>query len=124
MASLAELRLASIAVVAAAFVASPAQAAYSGTVNQGQKRASLTGSGPVVVTTGGGVFRHGAIGPGFASDRDFDSSKPGDQTVGDRDGWQLNVTGGGRDSLELREGEPTNPVAFAFGHTFFPGGVP
>jgi hypothetical protein len=106
-------------------VAAPAAgAAYHGTVNLGQKRGSLTGSGPVVVSTGGGVFHHGGIGAGFASDRDFDSVKPGEQTVGDRDGWQLNVTGGGHDSLELREGGPTNPVAFGFGHTFFPGGVP
>jgi hypothetical protein len=90
-------------------VAAPAAgAAYHGTVNLGQKRGSLTGSGPVVVSTGGGVFHHGGIGAGFASDRDFDSVK----------------TGGGHDSLELREGGPTNPVAFGFGHTFFPGGVP
>lgn len=117
-------RLASSTLIAFAVAAPAAGAAYTGTVDQGQKRAALTGSGPVVVTTGGGLFHHGAIGPGFASDRDFDPGKPGEQTVGDRGGWQLNVTGGGHDSLELHEGEATNPVAFGFGHTFFPGGVP
>ncbi|HKP90762.1 MAG TPA: hypothetical protein VJT75_12415 [Thermoleophilaceae bacterium] len=117
-------RLASLVLAALTVPAGAAHAAYTGTVDVDQRRASLTGSGPVVVTTGGGAFHHGAIGAGFASDRDFDSVKPGDQTVGDRDGWQLNVSGGGHDSLELREGEPTDPVAFGFGHTFFPGGVP
>src|SRR4051812_24731353 len=72
-----------------------AQAAYTGTVNLGQKRAALVGSGPVVTTTGGGVFHHGAIGAGFASDRDFDSVKPGEQAVPDGGGWQLDVTGEG-----------------------------
>lgn len=113
-----------VAALLALALAPAADAAYTGTVNLGQKRASLTGSGPVIVTTGAGLFHHGAIGAGFASDRDFDSVKPGDQTVADTGGWELNVTGGGHDQLELREGEATNPVAFGFGHTFFPGGVP
>jgi hypothetical protein len=64
------------------------------------------------------------LGPGFASDADFDSSTPGDQSVPDSGGWTVNVTGGGGDALALQEGEPTDPVAFASGHTFFPGGVP
>ncbi|MFL5781086.1 MAG: hypothetical protein ACJ760_07235, partial [Thermoleophilaceae bacterium] len=113
-----------VAILAALAVPAACEAAYTGTVNQSQKRASLTGSGPVVVTTGGGVFHHGAIGAGFATDRDFDSVKPGEQTVADRDAWRLDVTGGGHDGLELREGEATNPVAFGFGHDVFPGGVP
>jgi hypothetical protein len=118
------VRAAVAAAVALLALAPGAGAAYTGTVNLGQKRASLTGSGPVVVMTTGGLFRHTAIGAGFASDYDFDTVAPGDQTVADRDGWQLNVTGGGHDPLELREGESTSPVAFGFGHTFFPGGVP
>lgn len=118
------MRAALATAVALLAMAPAAGAAYTGTVDVGQKRASLTGSGSVVVTTGAGVFHHRAMGTGFASGRDFDSVKPGEQTVPDGGGWELNVTGGGHDQLELREGESTNPVAWGFGHTFFPGGVP
>jgi Ca2+-binding RTX toxin-like protein len=44
--------------------------------------------------------------------------------VPDSGGWALNVTGGGKDRLTVKEGEPAGPLSYAFGHTFFPGGVP
>jgi hypothetical protein len=100
-----------------------AQAAYTGSVDAGARTATLTGSAPVSVSTSGGVLHHGNLGPGFASDIDFDSTAAGDQTVPDTGGWAVNVTGGGSDTLEVVEGEPV-AVAYASGHTFFPGGVP
>lgn len=86
--------------------------------------ATLSGSGSVVISTGGGLLHHRNLGPGFADGTDFDSSQPGDQTVPDTGQWAVNVTGGGHDSVEVDEGEATNPVSYAFGHTFFPGGTP
>jgi hypothetical protein len=85
---------------------------------------TLTGSGPVQLSTGGGILHHGDLGPAFADGTDFDSSQPGDQTVPDASGWTVNVTGGGSDTLEIDEGEATDPVSYNFGHTFFPGGTP
>jgi hypothetical protein len=113
-----------LAVTALAVAAPTADAAYTGTVDQGAKTATVTGSGPVGLSTSGGLVRHKDIGPGFASDADFDSSAAGDQTVPDTGGWAVTATGGGRDRLEIEEKEPTNPISFASGHTFFPGGVP
>jgi len=97
---------------------------YSGTVQTATQQVTLTGTGNVVLSTGGGVLHHGDLGTGFASGTDFDSTQPGDQTVPDTGGWTIDVTGGGHDSLEVDEGEATNPVSYAFGHTYYPGGTP
>lgn len=113
-----------LAVAASLACASAAQAAYTGTVDGGSTSAALNGSGAVTITTAGGLLHHGDLGPGFASDADFDSATPGEQTVPDSGRWTLNVTGGGKDRLTIGEGEPAGPLSFAFGHTFFPGGVP
>ena len=117
-------RAVALGAVALAVFAAPAQAAYTGSVDTGAQTANITGNGDLVVSTGGGVLHHGDVGPGFASDADFDSAAPGDQTVPDTGGWALTATGGGSDSLTVQEGEPTTPLSFASGHTFFPGGVP
>jgi hypothetical protein len=101
-----------------------ARADYSGTVDATTKVASLTGSGAVVITTSGGLLQHNALGGGFTSAQDFDSTQPGAQTVPDTGQWELDVTGGGQDSLEIDEGEPAGPMTFASGHTFVPGGTP
>ena len=116
----------SLAIAAAALlIAAPtASADYTGTVDSGSHTAALTGSGNPTITPSGGVLRHEPIGPGFASDADFDSTAAGDQTVPDTGGWTLNVSGGGKDRLTVQEGEPAGPLSYAFGHTFFPGGVP
>jgi Ca2+-binding RTX toxin-like protein len=114
------LRLLPATAVAAALLAvvpGSAAAAYNATVDGGSHTATLTGSGPITLSTAGGVVRH----DGSA---DFDSAAAGEQTVPDSGGWTVNVTGGGKDALTIEEGEPTDPVAFAAGHTFFPGGVP
>jgi hypothetical protein len=117
--------IASVLAVAASLVcAQAASAAYTGTVDAGSTSAALTGSGDTTITTAGGLLHHGDIGAGFASDADFDSAAAGDQTVPDTGRWTLDVTGGGKDTLTLSEGEPPALVSFAFGHTFFPGGVP
>jgi hypothetical protein len=111
--------------VAASLGAAPvADAAYTGSVDAGQTTAALSGSGSPTITTSGGVLHHSELGPGFASETDFDSTAAGDQTVPDSGRWTLNVTGGGKDTLTVQEGEPAGPLSFAFGHTFFPGGVP
>lgn len=115
------IALASVAVLTSAPIAS---AAYTGSVDPGASSAALTGSGAATITTAGGILHHGDIGPGFASDADFDSAAGGDQTVPDTGGWTLNVSGGGKDRLTVQEGEPAGPLSYAFGHTFFPGGVP
>jgi hypothetical protein len=113
-----------LAAVALLVPASGASAAYTGSVDSGGHTAALTGSGAPTITTAGGVLHHSDVGPGFASDADFDSTAAGDQTVPDSGGWTLNVTGGGKDKLAVKEGEPAGPLSYAFGHTFFPGGVP
>jgi hypothetical protein len=59
----------------------------------------------------------GALGSGFADGTDFDSTQAGDQTAPDAADWTVNVTGGGSDTLEIDEGEATNPVSYNFGHT-------
>jgi hypothetical protein len=101
-----------------------ASADFTGTVDGGSKTAALTGSGSPTITPSGGVLHHSVLGPGFASDADFDSAAAGDQTVPDTGQWTLNVTGSGKDKLTVQEGEPAGPLSYAFGHTFFPGGVP
>jgi hypothetical protein len=116
-----------VVLTALVLLAMPASAlaAYTGTVDVSQKTATLSGSGTVSLSTGGGVLHHAAdLGPGFSSDTDFDSSAAGDQTVPDAGGWSVSVAGGGKDTFDVSEGEATNPVTFASGHTFFPGGVP
>lgn len=118
-------RAIALATVALALVApSGAQAAYAGAVDGANSSATLTGSGDLSLSTGGGVVHHGDVGPGFASDADFDSTAAGDQTVPDTGGWTVTAVGGGGDSMAIREGETTSPLSFAFGHTSFPGGVP
>jgi hypothetical protein len=99
-----------------------ALADYTGTIT-GQT-ASLKGSGSVVLTTSGGLVHHNAIGSGFASDTDFDSSAAGVQTVPDTGGWEVDVTGGGSDTLEVDEGEAANPVTYESGHDMYPIGTP
>jgi hypothetical protein len=113
-------------VVAFVFALAPAvaQADYTASVNTATETVTMTGSGPVDLSTGGGILRHGGLGSGFADGTDFDSSQAGDQTVPDASGWTINVTGGGSDTLEVDEGEATNPVSYNFGHTFVPGGTP
>jgi hypothetical protein len=113
-----------LAAVALGLSAPVASATYTGTVDSGSNTATLTGSGAALITAAGGVLHHGDAGPGFASDADFDSAAAGDQTVPDTGGWTLNVSGGGKDKLTVQEGEPAGPLSYAFGHTFFPGGVP
>ena len=111
------------AIVALAASAPAASAAYSGAVDAGSQTATLTGSGRVALSTGGGLVHHGDLGPGFASGTDFDSSAPGDQTVPDTGGWTISARGGGADALEIQEGETLTPITYAFGHTTFPGGL-
>jgi hypothetical protein len=113
-----------VAAVALAGLAVPAAAdgAYSGTVDAGAKTATLSGSGPLSISTAGGLLHHDSNG--FNSDADFDSAAAGDQTVPSAAGWSVDVTGGGPDALEIREGEATSPVGFASGHTSFPNGTP
>ena len=113
-----------LAALALGVAAPSANAAYTGSVDTGGSSATLTGGGPVALSTGGGLVHHGDLGPGFASDADFDSSAPGDQTVPDTGGWTLTATGSGSDNFDIQEGEATSPVFYASGHTFFPGGVP
>jgi hypothetical protein len=109
-------------VLAGLAVPATAGAAYTGTVDAGAETATLNGSGSLSVSTGGGLLHHSSAG--FASDADFDSAAAGDQTVPSAAGWSVNVTGSGEDMLDIRENETTNPVAFASGHTSFPGGTP
>src|SRR3954453_14896140 len=113
------------ALVLALVAPAAAEAAYSGAVDASARTAALTGSGTVAITASGGVLHHaGDLGPGFASGSDFDSSAPGDQVVPDSGRWTVTVPGGGKDTLDLTEGEPASPVTYASGHTFYPGGVP
>jgi hypothetical protein len=113
-----------LASAALALVAAPAaHADYTGTVDAGAHTATLTGSGIILLSTKDGLVHHDTAS-GIGSSDDFDSQTPGDQTVPDSGGWTVNVTGGGKDKLLIDEGEPTNPLSFAFGHTSFPGGVP
>jgi hypothetical protein len=111
---------------AALAVAAPAAAAatYTGSVDAGARTATIAGKGNAKLSTEGALVHHGDIGPGFASATDFDSSAAGEQTVPDSGGWTVTATGGGNDLLEIEEKEPTSPISFASGHTFFPGGVP
>jgi hypothetical protein len=97
---------------------------YHGKVKASSKTVTLTGSGNVRLSTGGGVLHHGSLGTGFASAEDFDSTRAGVQTVPDTGQWQVNVSGGGSDTLEVDEGERTSPVSYTSGHTFVPGGTP
>jgi hypothetical protein len=114
-----------IAVLGGSLIAAGvARADYTGSVDPGSQTVTLSGAGPVVITTSGGVLQHNNLGAGFAGPTDFDSSQPGVQTVPDTGGWTVNVTGSGSDSLEIDEGEATDPVAYASGHTFTPGGTP
>jgi hypothetical protein len=124
-----------LAVAVSAAMAPAAQAVYDGSVNAGSSTATLTGIGSVAITAKGGLLHHDAVaapgsGSAFASDTDFDSTAAGDQTVPDTGGWTVNVSSGdddevpGKDFLFVNEGEPPGPLAYAFGHTFFPGGVP
>jgi hypothetical protein len=113
-----------LAATVLALAAPAAHAAYTGTVDPSAQTATLTGSQSIGLVTRDGLVQHGDIGPGFASEADFDSTQPGDQTVPDTGGWSITATGGGGDTLDVQEGEPVDPVSFAFGHTFFPGGVP
>jgi hypothetical protein len=117
-------RAAALAAFALALVAAPAQAAYTGSVDASASTATLTGSGDLTISTRGGVLHHADAGPGFASDVDFDSAAAGDQTVPDSGGWTITAAGAGEDALAIEERESTSPLSFAFGHTFFPGGVP
>jgi hypothetical protein len=71
-----------------------------------------------------GLVYHSNLGPAFDDGTDFDTTTAGVQTVPDSGGWTFNMTGGGKDELRIEEFEPTSPASFAFGHTFFPGGVP
>jgi hypothetical protein len=120
-----KLRARGIVAVTFVFALAPAiaRADYTGSVAAGTQTVTLQGSGPVQLSTAGGVLHHGSLGS-FADGTDFDSSQSGDQTVPDASGWTINVTGGGSDTLEIDEGEATNPVSYNFGHTFVPGGVP
>jgi hypothetical protein len=117
------LTLAATAASLALAAAPAAHAAYTGTVDTSAHTATLTGSGIILLSTKDGLVHHDTAS-GFDSGTDFDSNTPGDQTVPDTGGWTVTVTGGGKDELSIEEGEPTNPVAYAFGHTFFPGGTP
>jgi len=122
--ALIELRALLLAIVALAATAPAACAAYSGAVDAGSQTATLSGSGRVALSTGGGLVHHGVLGPGFASAADFDSSAPGDQTVPDTGGWTVSAHGGGADTLDVQEGEMLTPISYAIGHTTFPGGAP
>jgi hypothetical protein len=113
-----------LAVTVLSITAPGADGAYSGTVDAGSQSATLTGSGRAPLSTGGGLVHHGDLGPAFASGVDFDSSAAGDQTVPDTGGWAINLTGGGKDTLDVEEGETLTPISYAFGHTVFPGRVP
>ncbi|HEY0631883.1 MAG TPA: hypothetical protein VGC98_07490 [Thermoleophilaceae bacterium] len=117
-------RALALAVTALAVAAPAAHASYAGTVDASTQTSTLSGSGPLALSTGAGLVHHANIGPGFASNEDFDSSAPGDQTVPDSGGWSVNATGSGADKLGVQEGETLTPVSYAFGHKFFPGGVP
>jgi hypothetical protein len=112
--------------VALVFALAPAvaRADYTGSVVTATQTVTLAGSGPVDLSTGGGILHHGNLGSALPDATDFDSGHGGDQTVPDASGWTINVTGGGSDTLEIDEGEATNPVSYNFGHTFVPGGVP
>ena len=99
-----------------------ALADYSGSIS-GQV-ATLTGSGPVVITTSGGLLQHNNLGSGFASATDFDSTQAGTQQIPDTGGWEVDLTGAGSDTLEVDEGEPTDPVTYTNGHDTYPGGKP
>ena len=101
-----------------------APSGYRGTVDQVAKTVTLVGSGNVRISTGAGVLHHGNLGPGFADAEDFDSTHSGVQTVPDTGQWKVNVSGGGKDTFEIDEGESTSPVSYTSGHTFVPGGVP
>ena len=118
------MRTALVALAAVLAMPAAAQAAYTGTVDTQHSAATLTGSGDLMLSTSGGLVHHGDLGAGFASDTDFDSSQTGDQRVPDTGGWEIDATGGGSDELTVAEGEPPGPISFAYGHTFFPGGVP
>jgi hypothetical protein len=117
------LPAAAAAAAGALALAAPAHAAYTGTVDAGTRTATLAGSGIIILSTKGGLVHHDTAS-GFESSEDFDSSKPGAQTVPDTGGWTVSVAGAGKDELVIGEEEPTNPISYAFGHTFFPGGVP
>ena len=117
------LRLAVLGAMGALVIGTPAaDAAYTGAVDPQTSTATLTGASSLNLTTGSGLVHHGEIGAGFNGDTDFDSNMAGDQTVPDTGGWTVDVTG--TEELEIEEGEPPGPISFAYGHTFFPGGVP
>jgi hypothetical protein len=101
-----------------------ARADYTGSVNTSTDTVTLTGSGDVQLSTSGGLLHHNDLGSGFSDGIDFDSTQSGDQTVPDAAGWTIDITGGGSDTLEMDEGEATDPVTYEFGHNFYPGGTP
>jgi hypothetical protein len=115
-----------IATSALVFALAPAiaRADYTGSVGTGDETVTLTGSGPVDLSTSGGFLHHGNLGSGFVDGTDFDSNQDGDQTVPDASGWTITVNGGGSDPLEIDEGEATNPVTYELGHIEFPTGNP
>jgi hypothetical protein len=113
-----------VAVVVSLLGPAVARAAYTGTVDPSTSTVTLTGSGPVILSSSGGLLHHNDLGPAFASSEDFASSQAGTQTVADTGGWTVNITGAGTDSLAIDESEATNPVSYASGHTFTPGGTP
>lgn len=109
----------------AALLATPAaaQAAYTGTVDAHERTATLTGNQPLLLSTEGGLVHHGDIGPGFASDTDFDSTSPGDQTVPDTGRWEIDASGRGR--FEVREGETgRDTITFTYRRTSVPSSMP
>jgi hypothetical protein len=112
------------AALAVAVAAPTAHAAYTGSIDAGAHTVTLKGSDDVLLFSQSGLVRHNNLGPAFADDTDFDTTAGGVQTVPDTGGWTFNVTGGGKEELRIEEREPTSPTSFAFGHTFFPGGVP
>jgi hypothetical protein len=113
-----------VAVVVSVLGPAVARAAYTGTVDPSTSTVTLTGSGPVILSSSGGLLHHNDLGPAFAGPEDFASSQTGTQTVPDTGGWTVNIAGAGADSLAIDEGEATNPVSYASGHTFTPGGTP
>jgi hypothetical protein len=116
-----------VALVAAALlllIAPVALADYSGSTSAASKTVRLVGTGAVRIWTEGGLLHHGNLGPAFAAATDFDSAEAGTQSVPDTGQWTVDVTGGGRDSLEIDEREPTSPVSYTSGHTYYPGGAP
>jgi hypothetical protein len=104
--------------------AAQAAATYTGAVDPSAHTATLDGAGDIGLSAKDGLVQHEPAGSGFASAQDFDSTQPGDQTVPDSGGWTVTVKGGGKDRLDITEAEPPAAMSFAFGHTFFPGGVP